>query len=453
MAQDYRARKLRGKSFRGKDLNGADFSYSNIRGVDFTDANLEGANFSHAQTGIQRRWAIVLVGCALLLSALSGLLSAIGGCLVGILLLDSNRENLYVGIVSLIVLTIFFLITLFRGVSAAFGFMALSVTCTGLAAVGWAGIVAVTWAGGTVHAGAMELAQVVAVVVTGAVAVVATILGTVVIAGAVTLAGAVAGLISVTLTISIAAVLSGAMSVMAVRVNPIAGTVAIVTSVVVILLSAYVGCSALYEDEKQITIRNLALAIATRYGTKFQGCNLTDADFTRASVKNANFIKANLTRTCWFEVKKLNLAIVDKSYLVNQTIRKLVVHKDLQNQNFDGWDLQGINLRAANLIDASLVGTKLNNTDLQNANLSRANLMHSQVDNTNFRAAILTGAYIENWGITPQTQLEDVECDYIFTRVPTKNNPNPQRLPANWDETFKPGEFARFFSPLSRTLN
>ncbi|MBW4599999.1 MAG: pentapeptide repeat-containing protein [Calothrix sp. FI2-JRJ7] len=453
MAQDYRRAKLRGKSFKGKDLSGADFSYSNIRGVDFSNANLEGANFSHAKTGLQKRSCIVLIFTALLLSALSGLLSAIGGSLVGILLLDTNRENLYVGIVSLAVLLIFFLITLFRGVSAAFGFMALSVTCAGLAAVGWAGIVAVTWAGGTAHAGAMELAQVVAVIVTGAVAVVATILGTVTIAGAVALAGTIAGMIAVTIAISIAAALSGIMALMAARVNPLAGGVAVAIAVIVILLSAYVGCRALFEDEKQSAIRNLALSTVTRYGTKFQDANLTDADFTRASVKNANFLRANLTRTCWFEVKKLNQAVVGKSYLANPTIRKIVVHKDLHNQNFDGWDLQGLNLRAANLIDTSLVGTKLNNSDLRNANLMRANLMRSQVDNTDFRTAILTGAYIDNWGITPQTQLEGAECEYIFMRVPTKQNPNPRRLPANWEDTFKPGEFARFFSPLSSTFN
>ncbi|BAZ12740.1 hypothetical protein NIES4071_45730 [Calothrix sp. NIES-4071] len=453
MAQEYRRAKLRGKSFKGKDLSGADFSYSNIRGVDFSNANLEGANFSHAKCGLQKRWIIVLVFSALLLSALSGLLSAIGGSLVGILLLDTNRENLYVGIVSSSVLMLFFLITLYRGVSAAFGFMALSVTCAGLAAVGWAGVVAVTWAGGTAHGGAMELAQVVAVIVTGSVAVVATILGTVTIAGAVTLAGAVAGLIAVTGVISIAAVLSGIMTVMAARVNPLAGAVTVVVAVIVILLSAYVGCCALFEDEKQSAIRNLVLSTVTRYGTNFQDSNLTDTDFTRASVKNANFLKANLTRTCWFEVQKLNLAVIGKSYLANHTIRKLVVHKNLHNQNFDGWDLQGINLRAANLIDASLVGTKLSNSDLRNANLMRANLMRSQIDNTDFRTAILTGAYIDNWGITPQTQLDAVECEYIFMRVPTKDNPNPRRLPANWDENFKPGEFAKFFSPLSRTLN
>lgn len=450
MAQDYRRAKLRGKSFKGKDLSGADFSYSDIRGVDFTNANLKGANFSHAKAGLQRRWAVILILFAFILSALSGFLAAIGGSLVGILLLDSNRENLYVGIVSLAVLTLFFLITIYRGVSAAFGFMAISVTCAGIAAVGWAGIVAVTWAGGTAHAGAMELAQVVAVIVTGAVAIVATIFGTVVISGTVTLVGAIAGLFAVTTTISIAALISGIVSMMASRVNVIAGGVAVGIAIVVIILSAYVGCRALFEDEKQSMIRDLAFALATRHGTNFQESDLSDADFTRARLKNANFLRANLTRTCWFEAKKINVAVVGKSYLNNPEIRKLVIHKDLQNKNFDGWDLHNLNLRGANLTDASLVGTSLKGADLQNANLCRANLTRALVENTDFHGATLTGAYLDNWVMNSETKLGGIVCEYIFMRVPTKENPNPRRLPANWDEVFQDGEFARFFSPLSK---
>jgi uncharacterized protein YjbI with pentapeptide repeats len=90
---------------------------------------------------------------------------------------------------------------------------------------------------------------------------------------------------------------------------------------------------------------------------------------------------------------------------------------------------------------------------LRTADISRANLMRSQIDKTDFRGATLTGAYIENWGITPETKLEAVNCEYIFMRVPNKDNPNPQRLPANWDEQFQPGEFTQFFRPLSQIPN
>lgn len=73
-----------------------------------------------------------------------------------------------------------------------------------------------------------------------------------------------------------------------------------------------------------------------------------------------------------------------------------------------------------------------------------------QLDKTDLRGAILTGAYIEDWLITSQTKLDNVKCEYIFMRIPTRENPNPHRLPPNWDETFKEGEFSRLFNPLSK---
>jgi hypothetical protein len=109
MAQNYRRAKLRGKSFKGQDLTGADFSNSDIRGTDFTGAILTGANFRDAKAGLQRRWAIALVIFALLLSAISGLLSAVGGSLLGFLLVNNHRENIYVVVISLMVLSAFLL--------------------------------------------------------------------------------------------------------------------------------------------------------------------------------------------------------------------------------------------------------------------------------------------------------------------------------------------------------
>jgi uncharacterized protein YjbI with pentapeptide repeats len=112
--------------------------------------------------------------------------------------------------------------------------------------------------------------------------------------------------------------------------------------------------------------------------------------------------------------------------------------------------LQGINLQGANITDASLVAARLNESNLQNADISRANLTKAQLDRTDFRGAILTGAYIGDWGITQETKLDEVKCEYIFMYVPTKDQPNPYRLPANWEETFKDGEFTQFMSSSSK---
>ena len=85
--------------------------------------------------------AIALVIFVLIVSAISGLLSAVGGSLLGFILVNSQRENIYVVVVSLIVLSVFFMITIRRGLSAACGFLVIAMTWASLAAIAWAGIV------------------------------------------------------------------------------------------------------------------------------------------------------------------------------------------------------------------------------------------------------------------------------------------------------------------------
>jgi len=290
----------------------------------------------------------------------------------------------------------------------------------------------------------------VAVIVTGAVAVVIIAIGAVVISTAAALAGIVAGLLAVTVTVSVAGAIAGAVAVAATTISYVAGGVALIVSFPVILLCAYVSCHALFGDEKQSLIRNLAIALVTKYGTNFQGCDLTDADFTQARLKNTSFITAILTRTCWYQAKKLHLAAVGTTYLDDLLLRDFLVTKDLQNKNLNGWNLQNINLQAANIKDATLIGANLSGSNLHSSDFSRANLGQTQLDKTDLRGATLTGAYIEEWLITSQTKLDNVKCEYIFMRIPTRENPNPFRLPPNWDETFENGEFSRLFNPLSK---
>ena len=101
--QYFSGKKLRGKSFKGQDLTGADFSYTDIRSTDFSDAKLIGANFSNAVMGLQRRWAIVLILYAFLLSLLAGVGSSLIGSFLGLFTtsvsglptLSNNRFGIY----------------------------------------------------------------------------------------------------------------------------------------------------------------------------------------------------------------------------------------------------------------------------------------------------------------------------------------------------------------------
>ena len=79
--------------------------------------------------------------------------------------------------------------------------------------------------------------------------------------------------------------------------------------------------------------------------------------------------------------------------------------------------------------------------------------MQAQLYKTDLTGACLTGAYIENWGISVDTRLEDVKCDHIYMRLPTRDDPDPSRKPDDRDENFKEGDFSDFITPIIKTLD
>ncbi|HEY9848633.1 MAG TPA: pentapeptide repeat-containing protein [Leptolyngbyaceae cyanobacterium] len=124
-----------------------------------------------------------------------------------------------------------------------------------------------------------------------------------------------------------------------------------------------------------------------------------------------------------------------------------------QDKDFSRLNLQGINLQKANLADANFISADLSNANLQEVDLSRAKLVQTQLDKTDFTGATLTGAYIEDWGITRGTKFDGVRCEYVYMRLPTKYNPDPFRKPDNHQEVFADGEFGDFIKPIVDTLD
>jgi len=185
--------------------------------------------------------------------------------------------------------------------------------------------------------------------------------------------------------------------------------------------------------------------------------DLTDADFTQATLNSTDFRSNNfrntiLTRTRWHKAKNLELVRPGETYLRNAQLRPWLIEKG-QNKNFDRQDLRGVNLEGAKLADASFIGADLSEANLRHADLSRAMLVQTQLDETDLIDATLTGACIEDWGITSHTKLHGVECEYVFMRVPTKEDPNRRRKPDNWEEKFQGNDFADFIKPIVDTLD
>ncbi|MBH8562136.1 pentapeptide repeat-containing protein [Nostoc sp. CENA67] len=439
MALDFSGQNLQGRNFKGRqDLAGANFSYADIRGANFTNANLRGANFSHAKAGLKHHWAIFLVLVSWLLSVVSGCVWAINGLYVSQIFDLSSKESQIEGWIALITLIAVLIGTISkeeRYVLVAVAFVAFAIGTRFAGFGGGLGALAVTAAGMIPGDFALVFA----------------------VARAGTFAGTFAGVGVFAVTGALAEVKIGVLALMAPEAIPfiearaenfaVAGAVA--------LLTMYTRWRAMKEDEKDslVRIRNTAITYAQIGGTSFRGADLTNANFAYATLKSTDFRDTTLICTHWQEAKMLDYVSPGKTYLDNSQVRQLLVTGQGQDKNFNRENLRGINLQKANLADASFIGADLSEANLQDADFSRAKLKQTQLDATDLTGATLTGAYIEDWGITNTTKLHGVRCEYVFMRLPTKQNPDPLRKPDNKKEVFADGDFADFIQPIFDTLD
>ena len=213
---------------------------------------------------------------------------------------------------------------------------------------------------------------------------------------------------------------------------------------VIVSSGTYLGWRSLSQDPKFISIQQLAIATAAKGGTCFHNADLTGANFTEATLKNTNFSDANLTGTKWFHAQGINRAACKNAALQSPEVQRLVTTYIGRGNSFNQLDLQGINLQNTALSDASFINTNLKKANLQDADFTRAKLVGTQLQQANLTGACLTGAYIQDIQIDVDTQLRSLECQYIFTKIPTKENLDLGRIPADRRQVFKPGEFAQF---------
>jgi uncharacterized protein YjbI with pentapeptide repeats len=441
MPQDFSGKNLQGRSFKAQDLTGANFSHSDIRGADFTNAILKSANFSHAKAGLQRPWAIVLVIVSLVLSALSGFASAYAGAATAITFYSKDPWNVSAEVI-LITLLVFFIFTISQGLVVALG--ALSAAAIGAATVA----AFMAW----VNAVTVSKAAVLGVIwiVAGAVAKAIAAAGAVVVTGAVIMAVAVAGAgtggVAMAVAGNVAGAIAGAWVVAVVDAGTAVVKWAVAMAVALVGLCAYVAWRTLAGDEKHTFLRAISIAFAATGGTSFRKADLTDANFTSATLKSTDFRGAILTRTRWYHAKKLDRARVGHSRLTKASVRDLLVSGNGYKKSYEGESLRGANLAGANLNEANLQGADLNEATLQAANLERANLTQVQAIATDFTGAYLTGACLEAWNIDSTTKLEKVDCRYVYLLQGQQ-----ERRPSSGE--FKAGEFTKLFQEVLNTVD
>ena len=410
--------------------------------LNFTGAILRDTKFCHAKAGLQRRWTIFLVMLSWLLGGISGFFSSFAGAMVSFLILNGDHFLYKIaGWASLIVLFVYLRVII------SFGIQASVATVAGGFAVAIGGILAFAIASFVGGEFAIAIAGVFAIAATLTIA--ATFAVAVAVAFAIARGLAVIGVFLFGLAFPI----FGPFTIVSSVSKGYAVAFAVGFTVVFFLVGIYIAFAALKGEDKYGSIRELAIAIAAFKGTSFENADLTDANFTQGTLKSTNFCKAKLTRTYFRRVKMLDRVSWGTSYLKNAKLRQVLITGYGQEFNFDNCDLREVNLKGANLADASFISTDLREANLQDADLSRAKLVETQLGGTDFTGSILTGAYIEDWGITNNSIFTGVKCEYVYMRLPTKNNPDPLRKPDNLQEIFADGEFGDFIKPIFDTLD
>lgn len=270
MTTTHHAEDLRGASFRSDQLAAADFSGADLRGADFSSANLRGADLSDARLGLRP-----LTGAAILALGIAGSLAA--GIVTG-LTLNAVRDRLYgdgweeqagAGHM-LIVIVVFAVVMFWKGIDTAI--KAFGVTILILLPINF--IMNLIWGEVEWDAGA----RAVGVVLVLAVAMLTGILGRVI--------GGSFGAWAIALVAVAGGLAAGQAQ---------GGLAALVVSVSLVMISK----RTLKFDQRDRTTRRVAHGFVRRWGTRFDGADLTDADFSGTSAANCNVTDAVLDGVRW----------------------------------------------------------------------------------------------------------------------------------------------------------
>ncbi|MBP0021238.1 MAG: pentapeptide repeat-containing protein [Cyanobacteria bacterium SBLK] len=187
-------------------------------------------------------------------------------------------------------------------------------------------------------------------------------------------------------------------------------------------------------DEEQLAIlrRGVDEWNAWRLENRSVLVDLSSADFRDVNLNGVNLIGAKLIGVNFSEAELIGAKLI--------------------GANLSSAKLSDANLSSAKLSDANLSSAKLSDANLSDANLSSANLedidlSRTKALNTNFWGATLTGACIEDWNINTKTNLDRVNCEYVYLGSEhdfrNRERTYTDRHPSDLNKTFVPGDFTR----------
>ena len=402
MTQNFSSKNLRGRSFRGQNLQNANFRYADIRGTDFTDANLTGADFSFSKSGIKTEWAIILLGILLILSGLSGYFSGLGSYFI-LTAFSGDISNL----ILLLVLAGFIWIGILRGLwtIVIVEFVAGILALTSIWIIKFVLNIAIVITGdisqnGFFYHKVLEWINFLLLVwktIFAAIYLSETLFWVLILSIFALAAKIIADSLGKNLLIACFCLPYLMFTNRVLEDRPL------FFGIIFVLQVIFIGLISSSKNKTLTFIHFFAVQLTSfnfntiSSATNFNGANLKSAIFTKAIVKNANFYRANLTLTCWYQAKGMEYAKLDNTILNNSKVRNLIITKKGR-----GGNLAGLNLQGANLNNADLRGANLSHTNLYRASLRGADLRDAKLFGTNFYkvkgldSAKLDGTILDN---------------------------------------------------------
>ena len=439
--RDFRSLNLRGEYFKDENLSGADFSQSDIHSTNFSQANLNRTNFTSVTCGLLRSHIVWRIIISLFLTILLGsTLFVCANTIFSILSFDNQFDDWIV----LVILTIALSVISYQGIKIISNNLAATkkiFTSTLIAFFAIFGLGVVTMILLITTSKSLSQTEALKLAVTGG------LLGIILFSVAI-----VTSLMLITQSWGIIGILT-ILLISLVLIFIINGISALLISGAMILSAIYCGYVSTKENNTESLIYNLVTIGTTAPRTNFRNANLTDAIFVRAKLKSVDFREANLTRVDWHKAEILHCVASGETYIKNLSLRQLLITGEGQNQNFDRQDLRGVNLQKANLTNASFIDTDLSQANLQETILLEAKLVQTNLDKADLRNADLTGAYIEDWGITRNTIFEGIKGDYIYQKRPTKYDRDPNRMPPSQQGNFGKNDLYVFITSVLDTLD
>nr|VFK59441.1 MAG: Pentapeptide repeat-containing protein [Candidatus Kentron sp. UNK]VFK68734.1 MAG: Pentapeptide repeat-containing protein [Candidatus Kentron sp. UNK] len=257
---------------------------------------------------------------------------------------------------------------------------------------------------------------------------------------AVALAGVLAGAGAVAVAVAVAVAGAGA------GVGAVAGAGALAVAVF-FLPAFYVAWRVRKEDPLFAGSRPFGWWLGSLGGTNFRGANLTRARFRGAVLKQTRFVGVKELKGVDFrDAKGLRLANVKGTPLEDPQARDLLVSGEGPGRSYAGLNLKGVFLAGARLAGADFTEADLSEADLTGAILREAILAKTQLIGTDLAGARFTGACIESWNIDRSTNLQDIDCDWVFMAAGGEF-----RQPDSG--VFKQGEFSKLFQEVAETID